>query len=55
MKYVKRPMLVDIAKLPHPDGLYEIYEEDPLIPFLDSIVLGYRRKIALLEHFQSSV
>ena len=53
--YVKNPSQVDIAKLPHPDGLYEIYEKDPLIPSLDSVIMGYRRKIDLLDHVQNSV
>ena len=46
---------VDIAKLPHADELYEIYEKDPLIPSLDSVIMGYRRKIDLLDHVQNSV
>lgn len=53
--YVKDAMQMDITKLPHPDELYDIYEQDPLIPFLDSIIMGYRRKIDLLNHFQESV
>ena len=53
--YVKNPSQVDIAKLPHPDELYEIYEKDPLIPSLDSVIMGYRRKIDLLDHVQNSV
>lgn len=46
---------MDITKLPHPDELYDIYEQDPIIPFLDSVIMGYRRKIDLLNHFQESV
>ncbi len=53
--YVKNPSQVDIAKLPHPDELYEIYEKDPLIPSLDSVIMGYRRKTDLLDHVQNSV
>ena len=53
--YVKNPSQVDIAKLPHPDELYEIYEKDPLIPSSDSVIMGYRRKIDLLDHVQNSV
>lgn len=53
--YVKNSLQVDIEKLPHSDELYEVYEQDPLIPFLDSIIMGYRRKIDLLNHFQESV
>ena len=52
---MKDAMQMDITKLPHPDELYDIYEQDPLIPFLDSIIMGYRRKIDLLNHFQESV
>lgn len=53
--YVKDATQMDIMKLPHPDELYDIYEQDPLIPFLDSIITGYRRKIDLFNHFQESV
>ena len=53
--YVKDATQMDITKLPHPDELYDIYEQDPLIPFLDSIITGYRRKIDLINHFQESV
>ena len=50
--YVKDTSLVDLNKLPHSDELYDIYEQDPLIPYLDSIMMGYRRKIDLLEQLQ---
>ena len=44
-----RPMdIVDLNALPTVDELYEIYEKDPLIPYVDSILLGYRRKIDFL-------
>lgn len=48
--YLKRqPMdVIDLNKLPATDELYEIYETDSLIPCVDSILLGYKRKIAFL-------
>lgn len=48
--YLKRqPMdVIDLDKLPTTDELYEIYKLDPLIPCVDSILLGYKRKIAFL-------
>ncbi len=42
---------LDISKLPTEDELHGIYAMDPLIPYIDSILLGYRKKIKLLENF----
>ncbi len=41
--------IVDIAKLPTTEELQALYEKDPLIPCVDSILFGYQKKIALLE------
>lgn len=40
---------LDISKLPTEDELCNIYEMDSLIPCVDSVLLGYRKKIDLLE------
>lgn len=49
--YVQGREQVDISRLPTEDELRSIYAMDPLIPCLDSIVLGYRKKIDLLKDF----
>jgi len=46
--YVTDPSLVDLNKLPTADELREVYSADPLIPCVDSIIMGYNRKIDLL-------
>lgn len=49
LKYVQNKNRLDISKLPAEDELRDIYAMDPLIPYADSILLGYCKKIALLE------
>lgn len=46
--YVTNKQLVDLDKLPTADELRQIYSADPLIPCVDSIIMGYNRKIDLL-------
>ena len=46
--YVTNKHLVDLDKLPTADELQQIYSADPLIPCVDSIIMGYNRKIDLL-------
>ena len=46
--YVTDPSLVDLDKLPTADELREVYSADPLIPCVDSIIMGYNRKTDLL-------
>ena len=48
LDYVTDQSAVDLHLLPSCDELREIYEKDPLIPCLDSILLGYQKKIELL-------
>lgn len=48
LDYVTDKSAVDFQLLPSCDELREIYEKDPLIPCLDSILLGYQKKIELL-------
>lgn len=46
--YLTDHSLVDLDKLPTADELRQIYSADPLIPCVDSIIMGYNRKIDLL-------
>lgn len=48
--YVRNCGQLDISKLPTEDELYGIYAMESLIPYVDSILLGYRKKIELLEN-----
>ena len=48
LEYVRDFGQVDLEKLPTGDELRGIYEMDSLIPCIDSILLGYRKKIDLL-------
>lgn len=52
-KYLKTPHLqtVDMNLLPTEQELYEIYDLDPMIPCVDSILLGYRRKVDFLTPY----
>lgn len=49
LEYVSDKNCVDLHLLPSTDELRAIYEVDPLIPCVDSILLGYRKKIELLS------
>ena len=49
LKLVTNKSLLDLNKLPTEDELRAIYEMDTLIPYVDSILMGYRKKIAMLE------
>ena len=51
LRLVRDRSLLDVSKLPTEEELYRIYSADPLIPCVDSILLGYRKKIGLLERF----
>ena len=51
LDYVTTKSAVDLQLLPACDELREIYEKDPMIPCLDSILLGYQKKIDLLASF----
>ncbi len=48
LKFVEGSSLIDPSKLPTEDELKEIYEEDPLLNYFDSIFIGYQKKIDLL-------
>lgn len=48
LSYVRDRNAVDISKLPTVDELRSIYAVDPLIPCVDSILLGYQKKVELL-------
>ena len=51
LQLVRNRAQLDLSKLPTEDELRSIYSMDPLIPYVDSILLGYRKKIELLENF----
>ena len=49
LDYVTVPELLDLAKLPTAEELRSIYAMDELIVPLDSILLGYEKKLHLLQ------
>lgn len=49
LQLVRDKDVLDISKLPAEEELRTIYGLDALIPYLDSILLGYQKKIELLE------
>ncbi len=48
LSYIQNRAQLDISKLPTEDELLSIYTMDSLIPWVDSILLGYKKKIDLL-------
>ncbi len=52
LHYVQDKTRLDLSKLPTEDELREIYAMDPLIPCVDTILLGYHKKIELLEQLK---
>jgi len=55
LKLVRNSLQVDINRLPNEMEIYKIYEMDPSIIKVDSILAGYRRKVDLLEQCQQSI
>lgn len=49
LQLVRDKDVLDLSKLPTEEKLRTIYGMDTLIPYLDSILLGYLKKIELLE------
>lgn len=49
LQLVRDKDVLDLSKLPTEEELRAIYGMDVLIPYLDSILLGYQKKIELLE------
>lgn len=49
LQFVRNKDVLDLSKLPVEEELRTIYGMDTMIPYVDSILLGYRKKIALLE------
>lgn len=49
LSYVRDFVQLDLSKLPTEDELHSIYAIEFLIQRVDSILLGYRKKIELLE------
>lgn len=52
LHYVQDKTRLDLSKLPTEDELREIYAMDSLIPCVDTILLGYHKKIELLEKLE---
>lgn len=50
LQLVRNKGLLDISKLPTEEELRKIYGMDTLIPYVDSILLGYRKKAMYLEN-----
>lgn len=51
LRLVRNKNVLDVSKLPTEEELRAIYGMDPLIPYVDSILLGYQKKTALVEAF----
>ena len=49
LKYVQHKNLVDVSKLPTSEELRGIYVKDSLITYADAILLGYQKKIDILN------
>lgn len=49
LQLIRNKDVLDVSKLPTEEELRTIYGMDALIPYVDSILLGYRKKIELLE------
>ena len=49
LQLVRNKDVLDLSKLPTEEDLRAIYEMDTLIPYVDSILLGYRKKIEMLK------
>ena len=49
LQLVRNKDVLDLSQLPKEEELRMIYEMDTLIPYVDSILLGYQKKIELLE------
>lgn len=49
LQLVRDKDVLDLSKLPTEEELRAIYGMDVLIPYVDSILMGYRKKITLLE------
>lgn len=49
LQLVRNKDVLNLSKLPTEEELRVIYEMDALIPYVDSIILGYRKKIELLK------
>ena len=49
LQLVRNKDVLDLSKLPTEEDLRTIYSMDALIPYVDSILLGYRKKIEMLK------
>ena len=53
LQLVRDQDVLDLSKLPTEEELRTIYESDALIPYVDSILLGYQKKIDQLKHIRN--
>lgn len=49
LQLIRNKDVLDLSKLPTEEELRSIYKMDALIPYVDSILLGYRKKIDILD------
>ena len=49
LRYVMTPEVLNLNALPKPEELRRIYDKDEMIPCIDSILLGYQKKIDMLS------
>lgn len=49
LRYVQGNHLVDMTRLPTTDELEDVYARDSLINYTDAILLGYRKKIDIIQ------
>lgn len=49
LQLVRNKDVLDLSKLPTEEELRSIYGMDALIPYVDSIILGYQKKIDLVK------
>lgn len=50
LEYARGVNLVDASSLPSAEEIRSIYAQDPLIPDVDAILIGYQKKIDMLMH-----
>ena len=49
LQLVQNRTQLEVSKLPTEDELRSVYAMDPLIPCVDSILMGYKKKINVQE------
>lgn len=54
LSYIQDPTVLNPELLPAAEEIQSVYEKDDMIPCVDSILLGYQKKISLLDGVTSS-